>query len=166
MSGHDRTMSSYEIERKFLVHELPENIDSFPSEEISQGYLAVTDGGIEVRLRKKGQAHFMSVKSGEGMRREEIEIDLLEKQFRALWPKTAGTRVEKKRIKIPYGSTVIELDIYSGSLEGLKTAEVEFKTQDDALAFTPPKWFDREITLDDRYKNKNLAMYGLPSKPS
>jgi adenylate cyclase len=88
----------------------------------------------------------------------------LEKQFDVLWPQTEGMRVGKKRIRIPTENVVIELDIYSGTLEGLKTAEVEFETQDEADAFTPPSWLDREITQDERYKNKNLALDGFPSE--
>jgi adenylate cyclase len=157
-------MATYEIERKFLVKEVPENIDSYPSEEISQGYLSVTDNGTEIRLRKKGQGYFLTVKRGKGMKRHETEIQLLEKQFDVLWPQTEGMRVGKKRIRIPTENVVIELDIYSGTLEGLKTAEVEFETQDEADAFTPPSWLDREITQDERYKNKNLALDGFPSE--
>ena len=162
MNWFGRAMATYEIERKFLVKKVPENIDSYPSEEIYQGYLAITADGTEVRLRKKGQAYFLTVKSGKGIQRQEIEIELIDKQFDTLWPKTEGRRVGKKRIGIPTENVTIELDIYYGTLEGLKTAEVEFKTQDEADAFTPPSWVDREITLDERYKNKNLALNGIP----
>jgi CYTH domain-containing protein len=98
------------------------------------------------------------------MKRHEMEIELLEKQFVDLWPGTEGRRVEKKRFYIPEGNAIIELDIYLGDLEGLMTAEVEFKTQLEADAFALPSWFDREITQDERYKNKNLALAGLPEK--
>jgi CYTH domain-containing protein len=165
MDRLNRAMLNYEIERKFLVKEAPENVESFPSEEISQGYLLMTKEGTEVRLRKKGQANFLTIKSGKGMTRHEIEIELLDEQFDDLWPKTEGQRVEKKRIRIPMENLIIELDIYHGTLEGLQTAEAEFKTQDEADAFTPPSWLGREITWDDRYKNKNLALNGLPSEP-
>ena len=164
MNGRDRAMTTYEIERKFLVKEVPENIDSYPSEEISQGYLAVTDDGTEVRLRKKGKAYYLTVKSGKGMKRHETETELEKEQFENLWSITEGKRVEKRRVYISAENVIIELDIYHGTLEGLKTAEAEFKTRAEADAFTPPSWFDREITLEERYKNKNLALSGLPSE--
>lgn len=157
-------MATYEIERKFLVKDAPKNVESYPSEEISQGYLALTDDGTEVRLRKKGKVYYLTVKSGKGMKRYELETELDKKQFEILWPKTEGKRVEKRRFNITADDVIIEFDIYWGTLKGLKTAEVEFKTQDEADAFTPPSWFDREITLDERYKNKSLALHGLPSK--
>jgi CYTH domain-containing protein len=162
MNRRDWAMATYEIERKFLVLEVPVNIESYPFEEISQGYLSVSDDGIEVRLRKMGQAYFLTVKSGKGIKRQEIETELNKEQFDILWPKTEGKRVEKRRVNISTENVIIELDIYHGNLESLKTAEVEFKAQEEADAFKPLSWFGKEITLDERYKNKNLALNGLP----
>ena len=42
-----------EIERKFLVKSLPENLEQYPHKDIVQGYLAITEDGMEVRLRHK-----------------------------------------------------------------------------------------------------------------
>jgi adenylate cyclase len=159
-------MAVYEIERKFLVKEIPENIELCLSEEIVQGYLAVDIDGTEIRVRKKGNACYLTIKKGKGMKRHEVEIELLQEQFDTLWPKTEGRQVGKERITIPEGSVIIELDIYHGALEGLKTAEVEFRTQDEADAFSPPSWIGKEITWDERYKNKNLALHGLPEESS
>lgn len=155
-------MSPFEIERKFLVRENPRDIETHAAVEILQGYLAVSDDGTEVRLRNTGQAYILTVKSGKGIRRQERETALSREQFEQLWPMTEGKRVEKKRHKIAMRGFTIELDIYQGALEGLKTAEVEFKTQDEAESFTPPLWLDLEVTLDERYKNKNLALNGFP----
>lgn len=151
-----------EIERKFLVHELPPNLHKYASKKITQGYLAITEDGAEIRLRKWENAHFQTFKSGQGLTRHEVETELTKNQFDMFWPLTEGKRVEKRRYDIPYGDWIIELDIYEGSLEGLVTAEVEVKSQEDAEAFTPPEWMDQEVTQDDRYKNKNLALHGLP----
>jgi CYTH domain-containing protein len=155
-------MLHFEIERKFLVRETPRNTETHSAVEILQGYLAISDDGTEVRLRNIGQAYILTVKSGKGIRRHERETELSREQFERLWPMTEGKRVEKKRYKIAMSSLSIELDIYQGALEGLKTAEVEFETQDEADSFTPPSWLDKEVTLDERYKNKKLALCGLP----
>ena len=45
-------MKSYEIERKFLVKSLPENLDSFPSSQIEQGYLCTEP---VVRIRRQDE---------------------------------------------------------------------------------------------------------------
>lgn len=162
MTKQGLRMSPFEIERKFIVRETPKNVETYPAVEILQGYLAVSDDGTEIRLRHIGQAYILTVKSGKGIRRHESEIELSREQFERLWPMTEGKRVEKKRYKIAKSGFTIELDIYRSTLEGLKTAEVEFKTQDEADSFTPPSWLDKDVTLDERYKNKNLALYGLP----
>ena len=44
-----------EIERKFLVTQLPDHLAELPHVEITQGYLAFDERGLEVRLRKVGK---------------------------------------------------------------------------------------------------------------
>ena len=79
-----------------------------------------------------------------------------------LWPLTKGKRIEKTRYEINYMNSIIELDIYIGNLETLITAEVEFTSEEESKKFEPPDWLGEEITLDNRYKNKNLALKGIP----
>jgi len=153
-----------EIERKFLIHKLPQDICTYTSKKITQGYLAITEEGTEIRLRKIEKTYIQTVKSGKGLKRHEVEVELSDVQFSLLWPLTEGKRVKKRRYDIPHGNWTIELDIYEDQLEGLVTAEVEFKSQEDAEIFIPPVWMDQEVTHDDRYKNKNLALHGLPPK--
>ena len=150
-----------EIERKFLIDIPPENLEKYASYEINQGYLIITKDA-ELRIRKKGNQHFQTIKTGEGLSRNEAEIGITPDQFNALWPLTEGKRVHKTRYEIEYDDLIIELDIYSGNLEGLYTAEIEFLTEEKSNQFEPPKWFGKDITEDGRYKNKNLALFGIP----
>jgi CYTH domain-containing protein len=71
--------------------------------------------------------------------------------------------MEKVRYEIKHGDVTIELDIYSGVFSGLIIAEVEFESEEESRNFEVPDWFGREVTLDTRYKNKTLAVSGLPS---
>jgi len=151
-----------EIERKFLVKELPPEIDFYPHSEIIQGYLMITDNGVEVRLRKKGGRCYHTVKSGSGLVRKEAEKEISEAEFLEHWPETEGKRIEKVRSEIEYEEHIIELDIYSGDLAGLVVAEVEFDSEEESSHFAPPEWFGEEVTDDERYKNKNLALNGKP----
>lgn len=150
---------AHEIERKFLVSELPPGIEGYPYNEIIQGYLRISDDGTEQRVRKKGTRFLHTIKSGEGLIREETEQEISEEQFNKLWPKTEGKRIYKTRYDIEYENFLIELDVYSDELEGLIVAEVEFESEAQSSSFVPPKWFGTEITHDERYKNKNLALY-------
>jgi len=152
-----------EIERKFLVERLPDALDEYPSREIEQGYLAITDD-VEVRVRRYGEQSFLTVKSSGDESRIEEEIEIGGERFAALWPLTDGRRLEKRRYAIPTpDGLTIELDVYHDRLSGLVTAEVEFTSLTSANAFVPPAWIGRDVTDDPRYKNKRLATQGLPA---
>jgi len=153
-----------EIERKFLVKSLPENLEQYSHKDIVQGYLAITKDGTEVRLRQKGKKYFQTVKSGTGKTRFESEIEVTKEQFKTLWGMTEGKRVEKTRYEISHENGTIELDVYHGDLDGLVSAEMEFTSEEDSDKFTPPDWLSEEVTDDKRYKNQNLALRGIPKR--
>lgn len=153
-----------EIEVKYLVVKLPDNLEQYRSEKIRQGYIVAEEGENVVRIRQKGEGFFLTVKSSGHFSRDETEISLAREQFEALWPLTEGKRLEKTRRFIEYGRFLIELDIFEGSLAGLAIAEAEFDAEDDAASFVPPEWFGREVTWDGRYQNNRLALFGKPEK--
>jgi len=155
-----------EIERKFLVKRLPENLEELPQEEILQGYLAIAEDGTEVRIRKKGESCFLATKSGGSKVRIEEEVDISEERFDSLWPMTEGKRVKKVRYHIIHEGVTIEIDLYQEKLQGLVTAEAEFSSEEASYTFHPPDWLGREVTEDKRYKNQNLARYGIPETES
>jgi adenylate cyclase len=151
-----------EIERRFLIGAQPPAAER--SERIEQGYVAIDRDGTEVRIRRRGGAHTLTVKSPDAGRvrvEEELEIDV--ERFERLWPLTAGRRLEKERrlLALPGGLTA-ELDVYGGALAGLRIVEVEFDSAAAADRFTPPAWFGEEVTDDDRYRNRELAVRGAP----
>jgi adenylate cyclase len=153
-----------EIERKFLVRELPAGVEQSRSTRIEQGYIAIADDGTEVRVRRRDGAAVLTVKSGSGRSRLEEEIAIDAQRFTRLWPLTEGRRLEKTRHLIPTAmGLTIELDVYSGVLTGLMVAEVEFGSEDQADAFKPPEWFGTEVTDDARFKNQKLACEGAPA---
>lgn len=151
------TEPNREIERKFLVRQLPENLATYPSTEISQGYLVSTDDGLQVRLRQKSGQHSLTYKRGLGNVREEREVSLTPEQFSKLWPATEGKRLVKTRYDIPFGDRVVEIDIYGGKHDGLVVAEVEFDDENSAINFQPPDWLGDDVTGDPRYSNQLLA---------
>jgi CYTH domain-containing protein len=151
-----------EIERKFLVRQRPDALADAPSREIRQGYLAI-DGTVEVRLRADDAGHVLTIKGGHGRTRLEEELELDADCFERLWPLTEGRRVDKRRFCIDLDDGhVLELDVYAGALQGLMTAEVEFASEADSEAFTPPDWVGPELTGDARYANQSLAAHGRP----
>ena len=75
-----------------------------------------------------------------------------------LLPKVDGILISKTRYKIPdEHGFVIELDVFHGEYEGLVMAEVEFPSEEVAVEYEGPEWFDDEVTFDSRYQNNNLA---------
>lgn len=152
-----------EIERKFRVAQLPGNLDECSSSDIRQGYLAVTEDGTEVRVRKRGDETTLTVKQGQGRVRAEEEVKLDSDEFARLWRLTEGRRLEKRRHLVPAGSGLtIELDVYAGSLDGLALAEVEFASEEQAEDFEPPDWLGEELTGNPRFNSQRLAVRGLP----
>ncbi|MEA2502270.1 MAG: hypothetical protein QOD01_2381 [Actinomycetota bacterium] len=155
---------SREIERKFLVDHVPVVIKGSPRNKIRQGYIAVTEGGTEVRVRKEGKRRFLTIKEGHGEDRCQEETEITAGQFAALWPLTRGKRLRKVRYEVPQGDRTIEVDEYRGKLKGLTIAEVEFPDEEAAHDFRPPEWLGRELTGDEHYSNQNLARHGMPQE--
>lgn len=154
-----------EIERKFRLVEAPEWLGAQDSEPIEQGYLAIEpDGAAEVRVRRKGRHTVLTVKHGLGPTRGEVEIELAEEQFAALWPLTEGRRVAKTRYRVPHEQGVIEVDVFFGHLAGTRIAEIEFESETASEDFEPPDWLGEEVTGDPRWANGTLAVDGAPEE--
>jgi adenylate cyclase len=149
--------SGREIERKFLVSELPAGWRRARHALIAQGYLVIGAGGDEARLRRLDHRHLLTVKSGHGTVREEVEIEITARQFGLLWPLTKGRRLSKTRYRLPHGRLTIELDIYHGKNRGLKVAEVEFDSVSASRRFRPEPWIGSDVTGKREFQNRNLA---------
>jgi adenylate cyclase len=158
----DSGPTGVEIERKFLVDRLPDDLPD--GEAIEQGYLAIGEDGVEVRVRRRGEAMTLTIKSGPGMTRTEEELEIDARRFASLWALTEGRRLTKTRHVVPLGDELAaEVDVYSGAHDGLLTAEVEFETAEQSDSFRLPEWFGREVTGERSYANQALAVDGLPA---
>lgn len=144
-----------EIERKFLVSSLPDNLTAFPCRTIEQGYLC-TDPVI--RIRRDNEKYELTYKSKGFMSRQEYNLPLNQKAYQHLISKTDGRLIKKRRYMIPLeNSLTIELDIFDASLSPLVLAEVEFPDEESALSFTPPEWFGEDVTYSPKYHNSTLS---------
>lgn len=152
-----------EIERKFLITSAPP-LDDAPRSTIEQAYVAIDPVGTEVRIRRRDADTTLTIKGGRGRSRAEEEFEIDPDRFGRLRDLADGRIVEKTRYELPAeGGLTIELDVYTGDLEGLVTAEVEFPSTEAAERFVPPPWFGQEVTDDDAYKNRRLAVDGRPT---
>lgn len=164
-----------EIERKYLIHNLPEHIlrkvtsscnpsentetsdpaASYPCRLITQGYLN-TDPVI--RIRQDNDLYELTYKSKGYMARQEYNLPLTKEAYEHLLSKIDGRLIQKKRYMIPLDcGLTAELDIFEGDLAPLILAEVEFPTEEAALAFVPPLWFGEDVTFSGEYHNSNLS---------
>jgi CYTH domain-containing protein len=154
--------ATVEIERKFVPSAAPPDLARHRSEAIQQGYLAVAGDGVEVRVRRRGEATLLTVKSGPAQVRVEEEIPIDARRFEALWALTEGRRLSKTRHYVPLGDLVLEVDVYDEALAGLVTVEIEFPSIEASAQFTPPDWLGPEVTGDRRYANQSLATLSAP----
>ncbi|MET0908534.1 MAG: adenylate cyclase [Ilumatobacteraceae bacterium] len=152
-----------EIERKFLVADVPHDDVLGPGVPMRQGYLA-GEGDVESRIRITPGGARLTVKAGRGVARTEVELDVPVDEAEALWPHTEGRRREKVRHRVVVPGGTAEVDRYAGPLDGLWTVEVEFASEADASAFVAPAWFGDELTTLDGWSNGALARHGRPDR--
>jgi CYTH domain-containing protein len=157
-------MTSPEIERKYLLSTLPPRDILGAGVEIRQGYLDTADP--EIRVRQRGPDFFLTVKSGEGVRRQECEVQIPAATFDKMWPLTEGARIVKTRYAVWHGDARWEIDEFRGALAGLYLAEVELASPSQTV--TPPAFLSiaQDVSDDSRYRNKNLATRGRPGSKS
>ena len=128
-----------EIERKYLLDQIPFNLSEYPSRKIEQGYLCTEP---VVRIRRDGEDYYLTYKSKGLMVREEYNLPLTRDAYEHLKPKADGRIITKERFLIPLDDTLtIELDRF----------------EDSANAFVPPDWFGEDVTFSSKYHNSTLS---------
>lgn len=144
-----------EIERKFLVKQIPDNLSEYKCRIIEQAYLCTEP---VVRVRKDNEEYYLTYKGRGLMAREEYNLPLTKQSYEHLLKKADGNIITKKRYEIPDGTgKTIELDIFEGVFKGTVVAEVEFESIDEANSYNVPNWFEKDVTNDTAYHNSNMS---------
>ena len=158
-----------EIERKYLVRSLPEDIEQYEHYEIEQAYLCTSP---TLRIRRMGDSYILTVKErlipdgSSAIHNREEEFTLSAQSYQRLLGKCDSGRVGKTRYKIDlqsqtgndaYKGLVAEVDVFHGRHQGLMLVEVEFPNTDAANSFVPPAWFGEDVSADPCYRNSFLA---------
>lgn len=157
-----------EIERKFTLKKLPENLETYPCHIIEQAYLNTEP---VIRIRQQDNSYYLTYKGNGLMAREEYNLPLDKPSYQHLLQKADGNVISKKRYVIPLENPqftddfisfstpelVIELDIFEPPFAPLIMAEVEFPSEEMANAFLPPDWFDEDVTMNPEYHNSNMS---------
>lgn len=144
-----------EIERKYLVKALPENLEQYEQKHIAQGYMCTNP---VLRIRRSNDTYFLTYKGQGLMAREEHEFPISAEAFEHMLPKIDGILIDKIRYMIPLDEThTAELDIFQGVLAPLRLVEVEFASIEEAENFVAPDWFGEDVTNSGEYHNSRLS---------
>lgn len=148
-----------EIERKFLLNKLPDNLETCEKIDLEQAYIS-TEPVIRVRKKvsAKSEKYILTVKSTGLMSRQEFELDMEEKAYNNLIHKADGNIISKSRYLIPLEKELtLELDIFHGIFDGLVMGEIEFTDEETAKKYTPPEFISEEVTFDTRFHNSTMS---------
>ena len=144
-----------EIERKFLVKNIPSVLDNCNKRYIEQAYLCTSP---TVRVRRDNDDYYLTYKGSGMMAREEYNLPLTKDSYEHLIKKADGNIITKKRYEIPDGNGyTIELDIFEGAFNGTVIAEVEFNTIEEADNYIMPEFFTEDVTNNPEYHNSNMS---------
>ena len=168
-----------EIERKFLVEDIPDDLSKYDRHRIEQGYLNVSPA---IRVRREDDKFYMTykgLKDASRIGQEEYNLFLDEGSYLHLLDKADGNIIRKDRYIIPLnedaydeafleqnadlsdkirsGEIKIELDIFDEPYKGYVIAEVEFPSEEAAAAYRRASWFKEDVTGDYRYSNAYMS---------
>ncbi len=160
-------MKNFEIERKFLLRPCSPkrfldilNVE-YQKFSIQQYYLPQKDG-VYVRYRSRNGQFFKTIKSGEGMVREEYESSVPKEEFEKHLDEHIGRVIEKNRFVFTYGGIKYEMDRFLGELKGLCYLEIEFGDRVAAEQFVLPEIFSHlylaEVTEEKRFNNSSISL--------
>ena len=147
-----------EIEKKFLITELPDDIDRYSYHIIEQAYLVTSP---VIRVRREDEEYYMTYKGAgkddTALAHTEYNLPLTKEAYDTLKSKADGNIITKKRVLIPYEKYTIELDIFDPPFAPLVVAEVEFESIEEADSFVAPDWFKEEVTGKREYSNSYMS---------
>lgn len=159
-----------EIEKKFTIKQLPDNLSQYPYHIIEQAYLNTEP---VIRIRREDEHYYLTYKGSGLISREEYNLPLNETSYHHLLEKADGNIISKKRYLIPLSDPqfkddftpseqdikdlMIELDLFESPFDGLIIAEVEFPSLEMCEAFLMPDWFLEDVSENTEYHNSNLS---------
>ena len=171
-----------EIERKFTVKELPQDLDKYPFHIIEQGYLNVRPA---IRVRREDDIYYMTYKGDNTLAKTgeigkiEYNMPLDKNSYEHMVEKADGNMIRKRRYLIPLNDDAfsteylsshpdihkeiqeknikIELDVFEAPFDGTIIAEVEVPGEESAAAYKPASWFAEDVTGQKEYSNAYMS---------
>jgi adenylate cyclase len=143
-----------EIERKYLV-DMAAWKPQGAGIHYKQGYLNAQKERV-VRVRIEGDVAKLTIKgANKGITRSEFEYAIpVDDAATMLDHLCEQPLIDKHRHKEVHHGKTWEIDVFHGDNDGLVVAEVELRSEDEAV--TVPAWAVQEVSSDPRYFNSNL----------
>ena len=161
LAGYLGNYSRYEIERKYLLRELP---DSLPEYYVDIDDLYLKDSSLRLRVERSPSGEIV----GRKLTKKDKAIDkgvetsvitslyLSEGDLISLGQLNGATLMKRRYIQeLPEQRVVY--DVFHGELEGLIMVEVEFKDYEALSSFKPENSRWEEVTGNPDYSGGRLA---------
>jgi CYTH domain-containing protein len=150
-------MIELERELSYLINELPENLNKFPSKIIEDNYIPREADHPVIRIRRDGDNLFITKKypkdtadgvgDGDSSHMIEHTIPLSRAEYEAL-NSCDGRRFKKRRFAYEIDGHKADLDVYLDKLAGLAVIDFEFKSEEEMNSFKKPNFVGADITQD------------------
>jgi len=140
-----------ELERTFLIKEMPKDLKQCKSIEIFDAYVPQLVPHPILRIRKKGNVFEMTKKApikNDSSEQTEQTIFLSEQEFAEL-SNLKGKRLRKIRYYYPLNGKTAEIDVFLDDLEGLVLVDFEFNSLEEKTNFTMPDFCLADVTQEE-----------------
>lgn len=141
-----------EMERTYLVKDLPQNIETYPHKELIDHYLPIDSHHAKLRLRKRGDMLEITKKTlvneWDCSIQKEETIILSPEEYEAL-AQLPCKKVHKIRYYVPYQDYIVEFDVFQWDLEWLILADIEFPDEQSQKEFLMPDFCLAEVTQEE-----------------
>ena len=157
-----------EIEKKWVIDldKLDFSLEDADAFHIVQTYINYYP---EIRVRqithKKRTWHMMAIKryvNEDALTREESDFYITKEEYDSTVGKGLDNTIYKTRYQYEQDGLTYCVDVFEKDLEGLVYLEIEFDSEEEANAFGNPVYALKDVTNDRRFKNQELAQFGMP----
>jgi CYTH domain-containing protein len=159
------------VEKKFLLNTSINEIlkDQKNSIKISQFYTKI-QLCQEIRYQKVGNKYYKTVRTGSDVRKNIVNKEISKNLYKKAKEKKIGSLIVKKRYTTKINNQKLNIDRYEEKLKGIYILEKSFKNLQDEEKFKLPqtlkKYIEEDVSHNNRYRDKNLALLGNPKKIS
>lgn len=156
---HHRNNIGIEIERKWLIDKVPEELPLLSIGTVEQLYFS---GEADVRIRRMetddSTMCYLDIKGDGGLKRTEIKKEISIDEYNRIKEIIGKRPIEKIYYRYDVGlKHVLEVSVVDNGTEGsFIYAEIEFDSADEAETYVLPISNAVDVTHDPNYKMKNI----------